>query len=329
VKATAISPAKIILFGEHFVVSGNTAISMAVDLPTVVQVETKSGDNLTIVSRDLALTATFATEPGELVSATGENAEPILRPVFEAAKFTLKRYDANTGLSIAVTSNAPIGMGLGSSAATAVATVSAISTVLNRPASKQEIFEAAYSLEKIIHGRPSGVDQATVTFGGLITFRRGFVESHLTPANLPIIIIGNTRKRRSTAQLISKVIEMRQNDQKRYDQIASDAQKIANQAIKALNDGDAHKVGRLMNQNQELLELVGVSSPELQKLILAARAGGALGAKLTGGGGGGCMIALANGYAPNVAEAIQEAGGEILHGAFTPEGVKVSIDEEE
>jgi mevalonate kinase len=168
-----------------------------------------------------------------------------------------------------------------------------------------------------------------VTFGGLITFRRGFVESHLTPANLPIIIIGNTRKRRSTAQLISKVTELRQNDQKRYDQIASDAQKIANQAIRALNDGDAHKVGRLMNQNQELLELVGVSSPELEKLILAARAGGALGAKLTGGGGGGCMIALANGYASNVAEAIQEAGGEILHGAFTPEGVKVSIDEEE
>ena len=328
-KATAISPAKIILFGEHFVVSGNTAISMAVDLPTGVQVETKSDDKLTIASRDLAITATFTTESGELVSTTGENAEFILRPVFEAAKFTLKKYDANTGLSITVTSNAPIGMGLGSSAATAVATVSAICAVLKKPVSKQEIFEAAYSLEKIIHGRPSGVDQATVTFGGLITFRRGYVESHITPANLPIIIIGNTRKRRSTGQLISRVTELRQNDPKRYDQIASDAQKIADQAIKALNAGNAREVGNLMNQNQELLELVGVSSPELQRLILAARAGGALGAKLTGGGGGGCMIAITTEGTSNVAEAIQEAGGEILQGTFMPEGVKVSIEEEE
>ena len=329
VKATAVSPAKTILFGEHFVVSGNTAISMAVDLPTVVQVKTKSDDNLTIASPDLAITATFTTEPGELVSATGENAESILRPVFEAAKFTLKKFNANAGLSITVTSNVPIGMGLGSSAATAVATVSAISTVLNKQASRQEIFEAAYSLEKIIHGQPSGVDQATVTFGGLITFRRGFVESAITPASLPTIIIGNTGKRRSTAQLISKVTELRQNDPKRYDQIASDAQKIADRAIKALNAGDAHEVGRLMNQNQKLLELVGVSSPELQKLILAARAGGALGAKLTGGGGGGCMIAVTDKYTHNVAEAIQDAGGEILHGIFMPEGVKASIDEEE
>ncbi len=328
-KATAISPAKTILFGEHFVVSGNTAISMAVDLPTRVQVETKLDDKLTIASRDLAIVATFMTQSGKLVSATRESAESILRPVFEAAKFTLKKYDANTGLNITVTSTAPIGMGLGSSAATAVATVSAISAVLKKAISRQEIFEAAYSLEKIIHGRPSGVDQATVTFGGLITFRKGYVESHLTPADLPIIIIGNTGKRRSTGQLISKVTELRQNDPKRYAQLASEAQNIANLATEALNAGNAHEVGRLMNQNQELLELVGVSSPELQKLIQAARAGGALGAKLTGGGGGGCMIALANDYASNVTEAIQEAGGEILHGTFMPEGVKVSVDEEE
>ena len=328
-KAIAVSPAKTILFGEHFVVSGNTAISMAVDLPTGVRVETKSDDKLTIASRDLAIAATFTTESGELVSTSGENAELILRPVFEAAKFTLKKYGANTGLSITVTSNAPIGMGLGSSAATAVATVSAISAVLKKPISRQEIFEAAYSLEKIIHGRPSGVDQATVTFGGLITFRRGYVESRIIPASLPMIIIGNTRKRRSTGVLISRVTELRLNDPKRYDQIASDAQKIANRAIDALKAGNAREVGNLMNQNQELLELVGVSSPELQRLILAARAGGALGAKLTGGGGGGCMIAVATEGNSNVAEAIQKAGGEILQGTFMPEGVKVSIEEEE
>jgi mevalonate kinase len=328
VKATAISPAKTILFGEHFVVNGNTAISMAIDLPTKVQVETILDDEITVTSHNLALTATFRTESGELVNAIGRTAEETLRPVFETAKFTLDKYGVNTGLSITVTSKVPIGMGLGSSAATAVATVSSISAVLKKRISRQETFEAAYSLEKIIHGRPSGVDQATVTFGGLLTFRRGHVESHMTPTTPPILVIGNTGRRRSTGELVSKVTELRQNDPRRYDQIASDAEQIANRAVIALNTGDSREVGRLMNQNQELLELVGVSSPELQKLIFAARASGALGAKLTGGGGGGCMIALTTNHKSNIAEAIQEAGGEVLLGAFMPEGVKISIDEE-
>jgi len=328
VKATAISPAKTILFGEHFVVNGNTAISMAIDLPTKVQVETELDDEITVTSHNLALDATFKGESGELVNATGENAEATLRPVFEAAKFTLSKYGAKTGLRITVTSKVPIGMGLGSSAATAVATVSSISAVLKKAISRQETFEAAYSLEKIIHGRPSGVDQATVTFGGLITFRNGSVESHMNPTKPPILIIGNTGKRRSTGELVSKVTELRQSDPKRYDQISSDAQQIATRAIIALKTGDSHEVGKLMNRNQELLELVGVSSPELQKLILVARASGALGAKLTGGGGGGCMIALTANREPNVVEAIRKAGGEVLLGTFMPDGVRIFFDEE-
>jgi mevalonate kinase len=328
VKSIAISPAKIILFGEHFVVTGNTAISMAVDLPTVVKVRTESDNKMMITSKDLAMSATFATKSGDLLRATSDDSERVLRPVFEAAHFTLNKHSVDSGLAITVASNAPIGMGLGSSAATAVATISAISTALGKEVSRQEIFEAAYSLERIVHGRPSGVDQATVTFGGLITFRSGYIQSHLTVENPPSIIIGNTRKRRSTSQLISKVTELRQRDPTRYDQLASNAQSIADKAIQALAEGNMREIGNLMNRNQELLEFVGVSSPELERLISAARDGGALGAKLTGGGGGGCMIALTDNSTFNVARAIVDAGGEVFRGVLMPEGVKSSREEE-
>lgn len=301
---------------------------MAIDLPTVVEVRIGTDNKLMITSKDLAVSATFTTLTGELLHATNEGSERILRPVFEAAQFTLNKHRVDRGLAITVASNAPIGMGLGSSAATAVATVSAISAVLGKEVSRQEIFEAAYSLERIVHGRPSGVDQATVTFGGLITFRSGDIQSHLTIERPPSIIIGNTRRRRSTAELIRKVTELRQRDPTRYDQLASDAQSIADKAIKALADGNMHEIGYLMNRNQELLELVGVSSPELERLISAALAGGALGAKLTGGGGGGCMIALADDSASNVTRAIRDAGGEVIRGVLMPEGVKSSLEEE-
>ena len=327
-KSIAISPAKIILFGEHFVVTGNTAISMAVDLPTVVRVRTESGNKMMITSKDLAISATFATKSGDLLRATSDDSQRALRPVFEAAQFTLNKHGVDSGLAITVASDAPIGMGLGSSAATAVATVSAISTALGKEISRQEIFEAAYSLERIVHGRPSGVDQATVTFGGLITFRSGHIQSHLTVENPPSMLIGNTRKRRSTAKLISKVTELRQSDPTRYDQLASDAQSIADEAIKALAEGNMSEIGNLMNRNQELLELVGVSSPELERLICAARASGALGAKLTGGGGGGCMIALTDNSTSHVARAIVDAGGEVFRGVLMPEGVKAKREGE-
>ncbi len=325
-RAISTSPAKVILFGEHFVVSGNAAISMAVDLPTIVEVTPSHDWKLTVTSKDLGAHASFATDSGNLIVAEGADAETYLRPVSETARYVLDQHRVQSrGLTITVRSMAPIGMGLGSSAATAVATVSATSAVLGKKFSKQEIFQAAYSLERIVHGHPSGVDQATVTFGGLIKFRRGNVESQITTGSPPSIIIGNTRQRRSTGQLVSKVTELRQSNMRRYEEIATEAQKIADQAIKAIIDGNLIELGNLMNLNQELLEAVGVSSPELRKLITAARHGGALGAKLTGGGGGGCMIALTDGASANVAKSIGDAGGEVLPGIFASKGVETYV----
>lgn len=326
-KAKAISPAKVILFGEHFVVDGNSAISMAIDLPTTVIIELLNGRNIEVQSHDLGVNGTFSPS-GELLQCSGENAETSLRPIFEVANFALRKFGRDEcGLKIMVASKVPIGMGLGSSAATAVATVSAIATIFDRTLTKDEIFDAAYSLERIVHGHPSGVDQATVTHGGLIVYKIGSAISNLQVTAPPSLIIGNTLKRRSTGDLVGRVRRLRDEDPGRYNRLASEAQRLANHAVDAIRECKDGALGALMNANQSLLELVGVSSPELENLINAARNAGALGAKLTGGGGGGCMIAVVReSDSIEVSRHIEEAGGQIIPGTFAATGVRAYME---
>jgi mevalonate kinase len=325
-KALAVSPAKVILFGEHFVVGGNSAISMSIDLPTSVTVEHTNQDQIQVKSEDLEVEAVFFQD-GKLARSSGETAETSLRPVFQAADFTLKKLkNPGQGLNISVKSKVPIGMGLGSSAATAVGTVTGITTLHGSKFSKDEVFEAAYSLEKMVHGHPSGVDQATVTYGGLISYRQGRVNAKLLVTKPPLMIIGSTGKRRSTGEFVGRVTRLRETQPTQYSKIASEAQMIADKAAEWLTAGQFEKLGALMNENQRLLESVGVSSSELETLISAARQAGALGAKLTGGGGGGCMIALVEDSThASVSQAIQQVGGQIVPGRFTPDGVQASL----
>ena len=321
-RVVSASPAKVILFGEHFVVNGNSAISMTIDLPTIVTAETKTTNGITVNSKNLNLEAHFSLN-GTLERSRGTNAEQNLRPVYATISPLIDK--TTQGIKISIESHVPIGMGLGSSAATAVATLSSVTTLMQKIMNKEEIFQAAYSLEKLIHGRPSGVDQATVTYGGMIVYRNGRVESKITDLpKPPLIIIGNTRKRRSTGEYVGRVTQLRAERPKEYANLAHQAQQIANQATTALRQGKDKELGTLMNENQRLLETIGVSSPDLDNLIAAALSAGALGAKLTGGGGGGCMIALANDSTTSeVARAIKQAGGEIIPGSFVPYGVKV------
>ena len=328
-KATAVSPAKVILFGEHFVVSGNSAISMTIDLPTTITVEPLKVDEIQIRSEGLDVEAAFSTT-GQIIRSAGANAESKLRPIYEVADFTLKKLkQAKVGLKIAVKSRVPIGMGLGSSAATAVGTVSALTTLLGWPLSREEIFDAAYTLEKMVHGHPSGVDQATITYGGLISYRGGKVEATLQLTQPPLLIIGNTGKRRSTGEFVGRVTRLRETEPKVYGRIASEAQEISERALDALRNGQSHALGSLMNENQRLLESVGVSSPDLERLISAVRSAGAFGAKLTGGGGGGCMIAAVDKTThAGVSRAIEEAGGQVLPSVFVPHGVQTALHED-
>lgn len=329
-RAVAVTPAKVILFGEHFVVGGNTAISMAINLPTTVAAELQAGKQIVVSSEDLELEAGFSEGGRIQVLQKGEiDPEKTLRPIFEIANLTLKKLNrTGRGLRLIVKSQVPIGMGLGSSAATAVGTVSAITTLLRQPFSREQVFEAAYALERMVHGHPSGIDQATVTYGGLISYSKGQVEARLQTSKPPSLIIGNTRVRRSTGEFVGKVSRLRETQPEEYAKPALEAQRIVQRAIEVLKNGGPEDLGSLMNANQQLLEMVGVSSPELERLITAARSAGAFGAKLTGGGGGGCMIAAVDDKnRAAVARAILEAGGDVVPSEFVSTGVETSLTE--
>lgn len=309
----ASAPAKVILFGEHFVVYDKLAIVMAIDRRVYVTVRPRSDDRIFIESEAISA-------PAEL--SKGDK----LKPIYLIAESVLSSYGKRMGLNISIESSIPISVGLGSSAAVAVASAAAISNLLGEGLSKDEIFRLALEAEKVVHGNPSGIDPAVSTYGGLITYRRGEGAKRLNiERDLPIVV-GNTCIERSTGDMISLVSRARRSYPDIIDRIMDAGEALARSAVKALEKGDMKALGDLMNINHALLCAIGVSNEAIDKLVAAARRAGALGAKLTGAGGGGCIIALSPPEnTRRVAEAIANAGGESFITGMSLEGVRVEV----
>ncbi len=215
-------------------------------------------------------------------------------------------------VDLEATFEVPAGAGLGSSAALGVALARALLSAHGRPVDAAVVLDAALAWETVIHGRPSGLDHTVAAQSGFGVFVRG---QGLTPvaAALPVpLVVGHTGRARDTKGRVSRVAELvaeRPDDtQGRFRQIAE----LVTEARRAVEAGDLATLGRTMRQNQEHLEALEVSCPEIAHMCRLAHDAGALGAKLTGGGGGGCVLALA----PTVAQqdAVQSAW---MHAGFT------------
>ena len=311
-RAQASAPAKVILVGEHFVVHGEPAIVLAIDKRARVTVERRSDRKIFIRSEEMGISGFF--EKGKFYPKNGgEEAGRKLEPIYAVARDITRKCGVNVGINISIRSSIPIAAGLGSSAAVSVASAAALYSLFNSDKSKDNIFQAALEAEKIIHGTPSGVDPAISTYGGILWYRKGEdIQRLKIDVDLPMVI-GNTRKDRSTGELVAKVNNLRRRYPLIIGKVIKAGGEIVKRTVKALTEGDLKTVGELMNINHELLCALGVSSEELEKLVHAARNAGALGAKLTGAGGGGCMIALVSPEKlRDVAEAIEKAGGEAL-----------------
>jgi mevalonate kinase len=189
---------------------------------------------------------------------------------------------------------------------------------------REDVFRITYEAEKTVHGTPSGIDPAISTFGGTLLFQ---VDTGFKPLDVSTdipLIIGNTGVERSTRFQVEKVRNIREKYMRVMDHVFWAAREIVLRAVDALKENDLDALGELMNIDHALLCGLGVSDESLEWLINAARKAGALGAKLTGGGGGGCMIALAgNTRLQQVLEAIQRAGGVPFMAKKTDEGVKI------
>ncbi|RLG01920.1 MAG: mevalonate kinase [Thaumarchaeota archaeon] len=266
-KACASAPGKVILFGEHFVVYDKPALVSAINLRAYAEVE-KSDRGIV------------------LDGWTEEN------PAVKASAYIAKELEYSGGINLRIRSSIPQSVGLGSSASVSVASAAATSLLLKGELDLELIMEAAHIGESLIHYRPSGIDTTIATYGGGGIYIRSKGFKNLS-FDLNEILIINTGKARRTGDLVKKVKEFKDTHVEEFERILGNAERIIWEAVDALKNGDVELIGKLMLRNQELLRRVGVSSKEIEDVIELCMKYGALGAKLTGAGGGGCVIAVA------------------------------------
>lgn len=273
---------KAILFNEHFVVYGIPAIVSAIGKYTRAKVESKGKTGWTIADNR---------------KATPNYKENKIDQQKDSINLMIKKMGldlSKNGVEITLEGNLYVASGIGASAASCVAIARALSKHFQLNLSNEEINELAYEGEKGYHGTPSGIDNTASTFGGLIWFEKG-AESVMDKISLqnPIeIVIGNTGKVANTTAAVAGVKQRKEKYSQKYTEIFDRAENIAYLARDALQDEDYKELGKLMNENHKLLQQIEVSSRELDFLVKLARDQGAYGAKLTGGGLGGNMIAL-------------------------------------
>lgn len=318
----ASAPGKVILFGEHSVVYRGPAVVLAIDRRARIVAEERTDDRIHIDSEDLGFSGYFE---GNIYHPTRGEAwrGKGLAALNEAAKKTMIHVGRETGLNLVLRSEIPIAVGLGSSAAICVATVAAVGALLGGSLSNEEINSLAYEGEKVIHGAPSGVDNNISTYGGVLRYERGVGFERLKVECASPLIIGNTRRRRSTHKMVDAVRELRERNTDIVDRIIDALGTISGEGLNALIKNDMYCMGELMNISHGLLAALGVSSPELDSMVHASRKAGAFGAKLTGAGGGGCMIAVAkDGDAARVEEAILRERGDPIRVGLSYRGVE-------
>ncbi|MEM2508655.1 MAG: mevalonate kinase [Candidatus Thermoplasmatota archaeon] len=283
---------KVILFNEHFVVYGVPAIASAIDKKTIAEVKKIEGKDIIHDDRD----------------ATPGYKEEKLHQQIESIKRIKEKMKVRDFFEIRLHGDLKATSGVGASAASCVAIARAIADELKMKLSDEEINEIAYEGEKAYHGSPSGIDNACSTFGGLIWFVKG-KEIEKIKVKPVEIVMGDTGITTDTKKAVEGVRQRREIYREKYDEIFEEANKIACEAKKALMKEDWKKVGMLMNKNHELLRQIEVSCDELDMLVEIARKNGAIGAKMTGSGLGGYMVALTPGEAQEkVARAIEKEG---------------------
>jgi mevalonate kinase len=298
---TSSAPGKIILFGEHAVVYGYPALAVPV---TQVQAKATVSENsrggIMIEAPNINLSADLSSLPPDnpLVA--------VIKSVFTTLDITNP-----PACTVYLQSTIPVASGLGSGAAVSVAIIRALSAFLGNPLPDEKVNALAFEAEKIYHGSPSGIDNTVITYAKPVYFiKKKPIKTFHVGAPF-MILIGGTGITAPTKESVGTVRKLWGADKPRWEKVFARVGEIVWNARQAIERGDTIELGKLMNANHALLQEMTVSCEELDKLVDAARKSGALGAKLSGGGRGGNMIALVeNENAPAVARALGAAGAK-------------------
>ncbi len=289
---------KAILMGEHAVVYGSHAIAAPIPLAVEARVDDWSQGIQLSIPR-WGVDQRIATEP------------ELRKPYEKPAAMILEHLGLlDQKMHIQVFPNLPRAQGLGGSAAVAVAIIRALDQRFRLELTDEEINNLAFEAEKMAHGNASGIDNSVATYGRMLLFKRGdppLVEELSLPQPIRLVI-GMTGVESLTAKMVAKVRSGWESSRRMYDRIFNDIDQLTLRSLEALKEFELERVGQLMNVCQGMLNGLQVSSWELEEIIQIARDNGALGAKLTGSGGGGSIIALCPENSDKVVKAIEDAG---------------------
>jgi mevalonate kinase len=286
---------KVILLGEHAVVYGVPAIAAAMDRGARATARPLEKGPSTLLVRGWNLSVRENQEGHDLARA--------FRALLDAAR------DDTPGLgahAVEVEADLPPGGGLGCSAAMGVAITRAVDPGVDDDA----LQERAMAWERVFHGNPSGVDAAVAARGGCVFFRKGEPLERVRVRGTLHLCVGSTGIASSTKSMVDSVARLRARRPEVVAKTLEGVRSLVSNARLAIEAGDRFALGRLMDLNQMLLSGLMVSSTEIERLCALAREAGASGAKLTGAGGGGSVVALV----PSV------AAGEAVLAAWKNDG---------
>ena len=281
-KSSASAPGKVILFGEHFVVYGIKAILASIDKRVTVTSETSDDDKI-IVKSSLG-TAVIDSEKSL------KEVKSSFKPFVYLAKKLMEENDYKGGITVLINSDIPSGVGLGSSSACCVAAAGSIAGLFGEY-SRDQILKLAIEAEKTIFKETSGADTTVCTYGGIIEYDKqsGFKKIETKPEFY--LVIANSKQTHSTNKVVSKVNRLKKENEKLFSLLCDKETSLIESVDEYLKNNDLKELGESMTENQDYLEQIGVSNDKLNSMIKIAQQS-SYGAKLTGAGGGGCIIAL-------------------------------------
>jgi mevalonate kinase len=325
---TATAPGKIILFGEHAVVYGRPALAVPV---TQVQARAsiqKTGEFSGEKWADSVLIQ--APNIGLFSPLSRIQAEHATHPLAAVIQETFQRLGITRppAFTLTIKSSIPVASGLGSGAAVSVAVIRALAALCNQTISDEQVSQIAYEIEKLHHGTPSGIDNTVIAYAKPVYFVRALPSppgrgvggqgdngAKIQPFNAAhpfTLLIADTGQAAPTKESVGDVRKLWEAEKSRWETVFDKVGEIVREAKNAIESGDISRLGPLMDANHALLQEMTVSSPELDRLVLAAKSAGAGGAKLSGGGRGGNMIALVQPKekAPAIAQSLRKAGAK-------------------